>query len=133
MKTFDELVYYLENHAYIDDEVKDACLDALRKEKEYNRLERKMENVYGKCDNMLEIVVNGLIRFEKAPKGEKPDKSRLLTNEDVDKWENYKQAMEELEITKRELEDNKREIAILNKKIVLLESQIEEIHDVVRE
>lgn len=97
-KSVEEIIFYLENHGMIDDEVKDTCIYALEKVEKYEALERQLVQVYGECDDLLEEVVKGLVRYEKAP-SENVDKSSLLTNEDADRWEKYKQIMEELPIT----------------------------------
>lgn len=88
-KNKEDIVTYLEQHGMIDDQIKDACIDALRKVEKYEALERKLESTYGKCDTLLETIVNSLVRFEQAPK-DTPDKSVLLTDEDVDRWYEFK-------------------------------------------
>ena len=59
----------------------------------YEDLEEKLENVYGECDGLLETVVNNLVEHEGVDFG-KPHKARLLTDEDVDKWKDLKNAEE---------------------------------------
>lgn len=63
--------------------------EALKKLKEYEDLEERLQNVYGECDGLLENVVVGLEKHERA-EFEKPIKVRLLTDDDVDRWEAYK-------------------------------------------
>lgn len=73
-----------------DKEIQEQLLDWANQIKKYQELETRLKNVYGDCDNLLEVVVNHL---EKHPEIDIPDnvtKSRLLTDEDVDKWEKYK-------------------------------------------
>lgn len=60
----------------------------------YEDLEEKLENVYGECAGLLETVVNNLVEHENIDFG-KPHKARLLTDEDVDKWEDWKNAEEQ--------------------------------------
>lgn len=74
-----------------DKEIQEQFLDWANQLKKYQELETRLKNVYGDCDNLLEVVVNHL---EKHPEIDIPDnvtKSRLLTDEDVDKWEKYKE------------------------------------------
>jgi len=71
---------------------KDACdiaIDAFEKSYHYRAMERRLKAVYGDCDNLLETVVEGFCRHSGADIGT-PVKSRLLTDEDVDKWDAYR-------------------------------------------
>lgn len=61
----------------------------------YEELERKLQSIYGECDGLLETVVDGLVKHE-GVELEKPMKARLLTDEDVDKWDKLKGAMERI-------------------------------------
>ena len=67
----------------------DFDYEVLEKLTAYEDLEEKLEKVYGECDDLLKVVVNGLVKHEGAEIG-KPKKARLLTDEDVDKWEDLK-------------------------------------------
>ena len=60
----------------------------------YEDLEEKLKNVYGECDGLLETVVNNLIEHENVEIG-KSKRARLLTDEDVDKWLDLKNAEEQ--------------------------------------
>lgn len=67
---------------------------------EYEELENRLNKVYGGCDGLLSRVVEML---EKHPCIDIPNntsKSRLLTDEDVDKWEEYKQLEEQGRLVK---------------------------------
>ena len=71
---------------------KDACdiaIDAFEKSYHYRVMERRLKAVYGDCDNLLETVVEGFCRHSGVDIGT-PVKSRLLTDEDVDKWDAYR-------------------------------------------
>ena len=57
-------------------------------------LEEQLEKVYGECDGLLETVINHLLQHEGIDIGE-PKKARLLTDEAVDEWEEYKKAKEQ--------------------------------------
>lgn len=61
---------------------------------EYEDLEEQLESVYGEHSGLLETMVKSLVRHEGADFG-KPYKARLLTDEDVDKWEEYKDLEEQ--------------------------------------
>lgn len=61
----------------------------------YEEIERKLQSVYGECDGLLEKVVEGLVKHE-GVEFEKPMKARLLTDEDVDKWDRLKGAMDRI-------------------------------------
>ena len=56
-------------------------------------LQSRLEKIYGKCDDLLETVVAGLEQFKLGD--EKIFKACLLTNESVEKWEEYKKAAAE--------------------------------------
>lgn len=56
---------------------------------QYRKMESKLKEVYGECDGLLQIVVDGLINHQGIDIGS-PIKARLLTDEDVDKWYAYK-------------------------------------------
>ena len=72
----------------------DFDYEVLEKLTAYEDLEEKLKKVYGECDGLLEVVVNGLVKHEGVEIG-KPKKARLLTDEDVDKWEDLKNAEEQ--------------------------------------
>ena len=52
-------------------------------------MDRKLREVYGDCEGLLEKAVFLLCDHEGVDVGN-PIKARLLTDEDVDKWEAYK-------------------------------------------
>lgn len=62
---------------------------------EYEELENRLNKVYGDCDGLLTRVVEML---EKHPCIDIPNntsKSQLLTDEDVDKWDEYNRLEEQ--------------------------------------
>lgn len=67
----------------------DRINEIYRKYKHYKEMEERLEKVYGKCDGMLETIVNHLEKHEGIDIG-KPGKVILLTDEDVDEWLKYK-------------------------------------------
>ena len=71
---------------------KDACdiaIDAFEKNYHYRAMERRLKAVYGDYDNLLETVVEGFCKHSGVDIGN-PIKARLLTDDDVDKWDDYR-------------------------------------------
>lgn len=56
----------------------------------YKKLEQRLKKVYGECEGLLETVVEHLERHEGIDLPEPVFKARLLTDGEVDKWEEYK-------------------------------------------
>lgn len=67
----------------------------LKKAEEYQQLEERLNKVYGDCDGLLLRVVEMLEKHPCIDMASNTLKSRLLTDEDVDKWEEYKQLEEQ--------------------------------------
>ena len=96
------------NPSWIDDELWErACepdceeIDAVyRKLKDYEDLEERLNKVYGDCDGLLLSVIEALEKHSSIDIANKTLKSRLLTDEDVDKWEEYKQLEEQGRLVK---------------------------------
>lgn len=59
--------------------------------KYYEDLEEKLQEVYGDNPDLLETVVDGFVKHEGC-KFDTPYKSKLLMDESVDKWEEWKAA-----------------------------------------
>lgn len=57
---------------------------------QYREIERRLQNIYGECDGLLETVVQHLENHENIKLPDNIIKARLLTDEDVDKWEGYR-------------------------------------------
>ena len=64
------------------------AIEALEKVQHYQEMDKKLREAFGDCDGLLETVVDSLCRHEGEDIGS-PVKSRLLTNETVDKWDAY--------------------------------------------
>ena len=85
---------------YCDNEgkckIENVCYDKklYEKLKGFENLEEQLESIYGECDGLLETSVKSLVKHEGVDFG-KPYKARLLTDEDVDKWEEYKDLEEQ--------------------------------------
>ena len=67
----------------------DVAITALKEVQQYREMNRKLREKYGDCDGLLEMAVEGLCKHSGVDIGS-PKKSRLLTDEDVDKWDAYK-------------------------------------------
>lgn len=65
--------------------------NVLQKLADYEDLEERLNKVYGDCDGLLLRVVETLEKHPCVDMANNTLKSRLLTDEDVDKWEKYKQ------------------------------------------
>lgn len=73
----------------------EKILNVATKLKEYEDLEERLNKVYGECDGLLLKVVEMLEKHPYIDMANNTLKSRLLTDEDVDKWEEYKQLEEQ--------------------------------------
>lgn len=62
---------------------------------EYEDLEDRLNKVYGNCDGLLPKVVEMLEKHPCIDMANSISKSRLLTDEDVDKWNEYKRLEEQ--------------------------------------
>lgn len=79
----------------VEDCENDYIIAVQKKLKEYEDLEERINNVYGDCDGLLLKVVETLEKHSCVDIANNTLKSRLLTDEDVDKWEEYKQLEEQ--------------------------------------
>lgn len=88
------------SYTYCDNEgkckIENVCYDKklYDKLKGFENLEEQLESIYGECDGLLETAVKSLVKHEGVDFG-KPYKARLLTDEDVDKWEEHKDLEEQ--------------------------------------
>lgn len=64
------------------------------------KLEKRLQAVYGKCDGLLEKVVEHLELHEGIDLPEPVFKARLLTDGNVDKWEEFKNLEEQGKLMK---------------------------------
>lgn len=74
--------------------------NVLQKLADYEDLEERLNKVYGDCDGLLLRVVLMLEKHPNIDTAPNTLKSRLLTDEDVDKWEKYKQSEEQGRLVK---------------------------------
>ncbi len=100
LKRIDEAVADIQNirtyfkarygeESLVDKKIYEALLLAKEEIQRYRAMEERLRVVYGDCPGLLEKVVETLIRHECMDIPE-PVKARLLTDDDVDKWEAYK-------------------------------------------
>ena len=82
---------------------------------EYEDLEERLRNVYGECDGLLQKVVEHLESHEGIDLQGPVSKARLLTDDDVDRWEElnglWERQREVWEIIEKVLEERKRQDA----------------------
>ena len=96
---------------------KDACdiaIDDFEKSYHYRAMERRLKAVYGDYDNLPETVVEGFCRHSGVDIGT-PAKSRLLTDEDADKWDAYR-AIGTVEECREAVEMHKPKVGIVKVK-----------------
>lgn len=66
------------------------AITALKEIQQYREMDKKLREAYGDCDGLLAIAVEGLCKHSGINIGE-PIKARLLTDEDVEKWDAYRE------------------------------------------
>lgn len=69
--------------------------DAYYKLKSYEDLEEKLFETYGECEGLLETAIDYLCKYSIDLGMGKSKKSILLTDEDCDKWHEYKDLEEQ--------------------------------------
>lgn len=74
--------------------VRATHFDMVNKLADYEDIEEQLESVYGQCEGLLQKAVEHLVKHEDAEIGQ-PCKARLLTDDDVDEWLEYKQLKEQ--------------------------------------
>lgn len=81
------------------------AIEAIHHAEKYQDMKARLNRVYGDCDNLLEVAVQGLCRHPGAEIGT-PIKARLLTDEDADAWEAYRAlgTVEKIQNMKQNLE-----------------------------
>lgn len=93
---FDAELYFAEYDRYpkgYDFDFDQAILvaaQALKEIRRYREMDRKLREVYGDCDELLETAVDGLCNHPGVDI-RNPIKARLLIDEDVDKWDAYRE------------------------------------------
>ena len=77
-----------------DDRKIDAFLmgtEALEEIQKYRAMEKRLDAIYGDCPGLLETVVKHLERHDGIGTDKPAFKARLLTDDNVDKWDSYKE------------------------------------------
>ena len=88
---------YLIDHNICDAEEIQIAIQAVKEVEKYRKIKERLQAVYGECDGLLETFIAQAIEnavsiledHDGVDIGH-PYRSRLLTDEDVDKWEAYK-------------------------------------------
>ncbi len=80
----DQLNYSVKQESF------DMAIQALEEIQQYRAFEQRLKNVYGDCDGLLEVTVSSLERHENLELPCIKVKSRLIVDEDVDKWDEYR-------------------------------------------
>lgn len=128
-KIFNEYLKYLKG-AYISHTANDViqnchrslekifnitAINALKEVQQYREMDRKLRAAYGDCDGLLEKSVDLLCAHAGIDIGE-PIKARLLTDENVDKWDAYREigTVEEC----REAVEKQKPKAVMNRKLL---------------
>lgn len=83
-KCYDACLYGEKNCEY------DVAIIALKEVQQYREMDRRLREAYGDCDGLLETAVDGFCKHSGVDIGN-PIKARLLTDEDVDKWDAYRE------------------------------------------
>lgn len=82
--------------------------EEIRKQiQQYREMDRKLREAYGDCDGLLERTVDLLCEHAGIDIGE-PIRARLLTDEDIDKWDAYRE-IGTVEECRRAVEKQKHE------------------------
>lgn len=83
-------------------EIARTAILALKEIQQYREMDMKLRVVYGDCDGLLVTAIEGLCKHSEVDIGN-PIKARLLTDDDVDKWNAYREigTAEEFSQTKR--------------------------------
>ena len=70
---------------------KEIAIKALEEVQQYREMNRKLREVYGNCDGLIEIAVDGLCKYYQTKDTRRPYESILLTDEDALAWRAYKE------------------------------------------
>lgn len=115
--TYSEAIEYIRKESHeqpINSDGQDAYIIAIYAMQKLNEYEAKLRELYGECDGMIETVIDSLVKYNKSIGIKTPFKYRLLTDYDVDLWDECKQlgtikevreAIEEFQIIKSADED----------------------------
>lgn len=68
----------------------EEAISAIKEIQQYREMDKKLREAYGDCDGLLAIAVEGLCKHP-GINIRQPIKARLLIDEDVDKWDAYRE------------------------------------------
>lgn len=80
----------LEGRKMDREQILKTAISCMRELQQYRALNERLKVIYGDCPELLEIVVKHLETHEGVDFPEPIFKARLLTDGEVDKWEEYK-------------------------------------------
>lgn len=73
-------------------EVARAAIEALKELQQYRSMDERLSEVYGENNGLLKTLVEYILKWKSENKaGEMPAKTIMLTDEDVDRWQAYKE------------------------------------------
>lgn len=73
-------------------EVARSALKALKEIQQYRSMDERLSEVYGENNGLLKTLVEYILKWKSENKaGEIPAKTIMLTDEDVDRWNAYKE------------------------------------------
>lgn len=77
-------------HPYLDEAV-DMAIKALEEVQQYRKYKNKFREIYGDCEDALDVMLDLLTKYEIPELNGKANyKLRLLTDKDADKWDAYR-------------------------------------------
>nr|DAF43175.1 MAG TPA: PROTEIN/RNA Complex, archaeal, ribosomal, 50S, protein.0A [Siphoviridae sp. ctLeh52] len=70
----------------------EMAIKALEEVQQYRKYKNKFREIYGDCEDALDVMLDLLTKYEMPELNGKADyKLRLLTDKDADKWDAYRQ------------------------------------------
>ena len=69
----------------------ETIINGFEELEQYRAMEKRLEAIYGDCPGLLETVVEHLERHDGIGTDKPAFKARLLTDDNVDKWDSYKE------------------------------------------
>lgn len=90
-----EVTRYIASHAYISDDIKDTVIDAIKDAQRYRAIEERLLSMFG-GSLPLNRYVDLLEEMLTEPDKPNPVNARILTYEEADMWDAYKQNPEQI-------------------------------------
>ena len=106
--TIGELILRLQHYKGVDNKIPveiQMAINIVEEYSQYQAMEQRLKRVYGDCDGLLEKVVSHLEKHENTEFLEPVFKAKLLIDDEVDRWEAYKEigTVEKIQEMKAEL------------------------------